>query len=137
MEEKIKALDIWGNSFWRRHLKIFGFIKYFCSQFIDFLSDQMHSPELSVMLSGIYIIGLNANLLGLYSAIAICQPLFPYYLKVPNELLLISKFSLYSHHFYPLLFVGNLKKSPLIITVVCALYAGYDFILLLVDVSTM
>lgn len=137
MEKKLKPLNYWGESFWRRHLYVFGFIKYFFCQFIDFLEDKMHIPELSVAIAGIYLISLNVNLLGIYKTFALCQPHYPDYINVPGYLLIENKFSLYSHHLYPLVFIGNLRSVPFFITLSCAFYCFYDFSLIAVDVFTI
>ena len=81
------------------------------------------------------MIGLNTQWLGIYSAYALCSPFFPGFLgDVPAMFLLDSSFSIYSHYFYPLVFLGNLKKTPFFITFVCAFFSFYDFTLLLIDV---
>ena len=134
MENKITPLNHLKEFFWTQHFKQFAFIGYFLSQFVDLLKDQMKSPELSVSIAGLYIIGLNISNLGIYKAFALCQHQYPDYMYVPDALLLVSPFSVYSHHFYPLTFIGNLQKSPYFITVICALYCYYDFILILIDV---
>ena len=136
MEYKIKPFNYWGDSFWGRHFKVFGFIKLFFSQFIDFLQDKMHSPELSAFIAGFYLINLNSELLGIYNAFSMCAALCPNCIEVPEYLMLESKFSRYSHHFYSLVFIGNLRKCPYFITILCALYCIYDLILVSVDVIT-
>ena len=118
-------------------MKIFGFIGYFFSKFIDMLKDKMKSPELSTAIAGIYLFGLNTSYLGIYQAYALCQPAYPNYINVPNYLLIESEFSYYSHHFYPLTFIGNLEETPFFITIICASYCYYDFILILIDVINM
>ena len=134
MGKKLKPLNYLGNAFWTQHFKQFAFIGYCFSQFVDMLKDRMKSPELSAAVAGLYIVGLNISNLGIYKAFALCQHQYPDYMYVPDALLLVSPFSVYSHHFYPLTFIGNLQKSPYFITVICALYCYYDFILIFVDV---
>ena len=134
MVDKIKPLDAWGQSFWSRHFKVFGFINIVFSQFIDFLQDKMHSSELSIAIAGIYILNLNSELLGVYQAYSICRAQCQNCVDVPRYLLFETLFSRYSHHFFPLVFIGNLKKSSYFITVICAFYCFYDTILVSVDV---
>lgn len=137
MEKKIKPLNSWGETFWQRHLGFFGFLKYFFSKFIDFLEDKMYNSELSIAIAGIYLINLNTNLMGIYKAFAICQPLYPNQLNIPTFLLCDSNFSKYSHHFFPLVFIGNLKSVPFFITLTCAFFCFYDFILIAIDVISI
>jgi hypothetical protein len=134
MKSKIDYLNYWGESFWPRHLGFFGFIKFFFTHLIDFLEDKMHSPELSILIAGLYLLGLSSSLLGLYQAFGYCEPFFIDYYSVPDFLLFASDISIYSHYFYPLVFVGNLKRAPFFITFVCACFCLYDFVLILVDV---
>ena len=54
----------------------------------------------------------------------------PYYLDISNTL------SDYLHYFFPLLFVGNYRKAPSIITLMCALLNLYDLVLRIFDVRT-
>ena len=136
MNKKINPFDAWGNGFWKRHLKCFKYIKYLLSVFIDFLEEQMKLPELSILIGAIYMIGLNTQLLGIYEAYAICSPIFPHYLSnIPAAFSLNSAFPKYSHLFYPLIFIGNLKSSPYLISLLCSIFSIYDFSLLVIDVS--
>ncbi|OMJ76896.1 hypothetical protein SteCoe_23633 [Stentor coeruleus] len=131
-------LDMWGDSFWKKHFRYFFFIKYILSVFIDFLQDHMKSPELSVLIAGLYMIGLNTELLGIYTANGLCEPYFPNYIAgLPDYLKLNYSFSKYSHYFYPLVFIGNLKSCPVLMTFICASFSFYDFSLVLIDVFIM
>jgi hypothetical protein len=134
--EKVNPVNAWGESFWERHFKVFGFIKYVISIFLDFVEDKMRSPELSALLAGYYLLSVNTALLGIYRATAFCEPFFPDYLSVPDYLMITkSPFSVYSHFFYPLIFIGNLERSPFFIVLTCAAYCTYDFMLAFVDVT--
>lgn len=134
MDKTIKPLNSWGNSFWMRHLRCLGFMKFFLSPFIDFLTDKMHAPELSIFYAGYSIYSLNTQFLGIYKSEAICQPLYPNQINAPEALLMNNSFSKYIHYFYFLCFIGNLKNTPFFITLCCAAYSCYDFIVLFVDV---
>lgn len=136
MKKEINPLNSMGEEFWKKHFKVFGFIKIFFSMFIDFLEDKMKSPELAMIMAGYYLIGINTKLLGIYQAMALCQPLYPNSHRVSDFLLLEkSSFSMYSHYYYPLLFIGNLNRSPYYLSLVCAIFSMYDFILNLIDVK--
>ena len=98
----------------------------------------MKIPELDLMLLGFYMIGINTQLLGVYEGFAICEPLALNYLKVPSFFMIQNNtFYKFSHLFYPLLFIGNLKTCPVFITFICIFYCFYDFSLVLVDVITI
>ena len=135
MAKKISPFNSWGESFWTRHFKCFKFLRLICAMLMDLLEEKMIFPALSMYIIGYYYIDLNTELLVIYEAQAICQPLYPNYLNVPDFLLLgKSKFSRYSHYFYPLILIGNIKKTSFFITLLCAAYCVYDFILVFIDV---
>jgi hypothetical protein len=128
-------LDVLGDSFWNKHFRYFFFVKYFFSVFIDFLQDHMKSPELSVLIAGLYMIGLNTEFLGIYTAYGLCEPYFPNYIANLTDFLKLNySFSRYTHYFYPLVFIGNLKSCPVLMTFICAFFSFYDFSLILIDV---
>ena len=84
---------------------------------------------------GYYYIDLNSEFLLLYDVQAMCQPMNPNHVSVPDYLLIEKNtMSKYSHYFYPLVLLGNIKKTPFFITLLCATYCVYDFILVFVDV---
>ena len=136
MENKINPLNSWGETFWKRHLKVFGFIQYFITIFLDLLEDKMRSPDLGMILAGYYLTGANIALLGIYQSYAFCQNSYPNQFNAPTYLLMDkSLISKYSHYFYPLVFIGNIDRSPFFLAIVSALFCAYDFVLVLVDVS--
>lgn len=132
--KKIKPFSSLGKSFWRNHFKCFAFLHWFISTIIDFVEEKMRFPALSMAIAGNYIFGLNSYLLGIYESRSMCEPLFPHYITIPQFLLMENSFSKYSHYFYPLVFLGNLNKTPFAMSLICATYCFYDFILVLVDV---
>ena len=92
-------------------------------------------PALSMYILGYYYIDLNSEFLLLYDVQAMCQPMNPNHVSVPDYLLIEKNtMSKYSHYFYPLVLLGNIKKTPFFITLLCATYCVYDFILVFVDV---
>ena len=132
---KIDPLNSMCENFWSDHFKVFGFVRLFITVFIDFIEDKMKSPELSMVIAGYYLIGLNSQLLGIFEAQGMCQPLYPNHISVPEYLLLDKNiFSKYSHYFYPLVFLGNLNRASFFLTLFCACYCWYDFVLDIVDV---
>lgn len=132
--QKIKVLNFEGEKFWFTHFKYFEIAKFFFTALIDFVEDKMYSVELVILISGNYITNLNTILLGMYEAFSICEVIHPSQLTVPSFLKMINPVSVYIHHFYFLVFLGNLQKSPFWVTLVSALFCFYDFTLVLVDV---
>lgn len=131
---KLKVLNFEGEKFWFKHFKFFHVARYFFTALIDFIEDKMYSAELVILLSGSYISNLNTVLLGMYEAYAMCETIYPDRLSVPSFLKVLSPFSVYIHHFYFLVFLGNLQKSPFWVTLLSALFCLYHFTLVLVDV---
>lgn len=129
-----KPLNCEGERFWSNHFKVFAVLKFWFPPLVDFVEDKMHCVELAAIISGSYMINLNSNLLGIYSTFSMCEKYFPDGFDAPDALKITNKFSIYSHHFYFLVFLGNLKSSPFYITILSALFCIYDFILILVDV---
>ena len=135
MAGRIKPFNSQGDRFWKSHFKCLYFIKFFISVFIDFLEDSMKISELSILIAGLYMVGLNAEFLGVYQAYALCIPDFPNYISnIPSILSLETSFPKYSHYFYPLIFIGNLKSCPYFLTLFCFCFSVYDLILLSIDV---
>jgi hypothetical protein len=135
MSSKINPLNSKGERFWKSHFKCLYFLKYFVTDYIDFLEEKMKSPELSILIASLFSVGITTHSLGLYTTESLCIPYFPDYIPgIPSLFLLDSSFSIYSHYFYPILLIGNLKSTPLPVTILCAVYSAYDFTLHLIDV---
>lgn len=129
-----KYLNYQGEDFWPDHFRDFKVLRFFISAFIDFLKEKMHSPELSIFIAGIYMLGLNVRLMGIYSTYALCQPFLSVDFEVPTFLMIENSFSKYISHFYFLCFIGNLKNTNFVITSLCAFFGFYQFALMFVDV---
>lgn len=123
-----------GDDFWPDHFRDFKVLRFFISAIIDFLKEKMHSPELSIFIAGIYMLGLNVRLMGIYNTYALCEPFLSVDFEVPDFLMIENSFSKYVSHFYFLCFIGNLKNTNFVITSVCALFGFYQFTLMFVDV---
>ncbi|CAG9326424.1 unnamed protein product [Blepharisma stoltei] len=137
--ENVKQRDLlnsWGEGFWKRHLKAFAFIRLLMFYVLDMLEDKFIIPELSMTIGALYILDLNTKILGTYELQAICYHLNEDKKKnIPWVFNVDSSFSKYSHWFYFFIFVGNIRSSPYIISLLCALYSTYDTILKLIDAS--
>lgn len=124
-----------GKKFWRAHFKCFAFIEALIVGVIDLLEEKMRFPELSIIMTGYFLLGLDAELQGSYEANSLCQSYLPEYIEVPQFFLEKSNvFFRYSRTFYPIFFIGNLEKTPFLLAVVCMGYCCYDFSLVLTDV---
>ena len=134
----VNPLKSYGDSFWKRHLKCFFFLKYITVYVLDFFSEKHKFHELILYLSGLYISGINSEIIGSYSVVAGCDYLYPViYIQnndYPNYLKINNDLSVYMHYFFPLLFIGNYRKAPVTITGLCAILNAYDMILRIYDV---
>jgi hypothetical protein len=134
MERKSKYINFQSTRFWPDHFRDVKVLRFIVSSFIDFLKEKMHSGELSIFISGIYMLGLNARLMGIYSSYALCENFLSIRNEYPSFLLIENKFSRYIGHYYFLSFIGNLTNTPYYLKCCCALFGYYQFILMLVDV---
>ncbi len=128
-------LNYEGEKFWNNHFKVFAPLRFLFPPLIDFVEDKMHCIELAAFIAGSYMINLNSNLLGIYTTFSMCEVYHPGAVDLPEFLKIRNPLSIYSHHFYFLVFLGNLKRSPYYITLICGLFCLYDFVLILSDVK--
>jgi hypothetical protein len=131
----VEPFNCEGEKFWIRHFKIFAVIRFLFPPLIDFIHDKMHCVELAIIIAGSYMLNLNSNMLGIYSTFSMCEIYRFGDVDLPDFLRIKNPFSVYSHHFYFLVFLGNLRSSPYFITLISALFCFYDFILILCDVT--
>ncbi|CAG9331300.1 unnamed protein product [Blepharisma stoltei] len=138
MEKKDEKdpLNCWGDRFWKRHLYGLWFFKWFVVYLVDMIEEKIWIPELFVILGSLYITSLTGVIAGAYKHIGLCYHFneskvndLPYLLNSNNL------FPEYFHWFFVLAFFGNLKKSPLSMTIICASYSLYDAIISAVDSS--
>jgi len=135
MKKTSKYLNYQGEDFWPDHFRDIKVLRFVISAIIDFIKEKMYSAELAIFISGIYMLGLNIQLMGIYQTFAMCEPIFKINYNIPDFLLIENIFSKYVSHFYFLAYLGNLKNSPYFITLLCGLFGFYQFALTLVDVS--
>jgi hypothetical protein len=134
MERKSQYINFQGNEFWADHFRDVRVLRFIVSSFIDFLKEKMHSGELSIFIAGIYMLGLNVRLMGIYSSYALCEPYLKSHQSTPEMFMLNNVFSKYVSHYYFLSFIGNLKNTPYYLKVCCAMFGYYQFILMFTDV---
>ena len=134
MKRKSLYINYQSTQFWPDHFRDIKVLRFIISSFIDFLKEKMHSGELSIFISGIYMLGLNARLMGIYSSYALCESHLSSSTDYPSFIMIDNKFSLYIGHYYFLSYLGNLLNTPYYLTCCCALFGYYQFALMLVDV---
>lgn len=137
MKNSGRYINYQGDKFWPDHFRDIKVFRFVISCIIDFLKEKMYSGELAILISGVYMLGLNVQLMGIYTSVGLCEPYLTINYPIPELFLMSNTFSKYVSHFYFLSYIGNLKNSPYIITILCAIFGFYQFSLTFVDVKPM
>ena len=141
MEDKVlDPLNSWGKDFWKRHLKCLFWMKYLTVYLIDLLTNQFKFKDLTFGLIGFYLFGLDTERLGIYAVYGGCKEIY-YVSSIQEEsigssdpLSLLGDLSIYLHSFVPLMFAGNHKKAPYVISLAFGLFYLYDSVIRIIDV---